>query len=217
MIDVALRGTRGSFVLDAAFTVSASGVTALLGQSGSGKTSVLRGIAGLDRHAGTVCVGDAVWQDATTFVPAHRRRVGWVAQGAALLPHLTVAANLDYGAKRAVGSGEATQRARIGAFDRADIIARTGIAALLDRRPATLSGGEARRAAIARALLGQPRLLLLDEPLAGLDGEARGDLIATLAALFAATALPVILVTHEVSEADRLATRIVRIDAGRIV
>ena len=206
MIDVALRGHRGGFALDVAFAVPASGVTALLGDSGSGKTSVLRALAGLDRHAGSVRVDGATWQDATTFVPAHRRRVGWVPQGAALLPHRSVAANLDYAARRS-GAGP---------FDRADVIARTGIGALLDRRLATLSGGEARRAAIARALLGQPRLLLLDEPLSGLDAAARAGLVEALADLFAGLALPVVYVTHDMAEADGLAARVLRIAGGRI-
>lgn len=206
-IAVALHGTRGDFALDIAFTVPMHGVTALLGRSGSGKTSVLRALAGLDRHAGSVRFGDTIWQDATTFVPAHLRRAGWVAQGAALLPHLTVAANLDYAARRAAP----------GPFDRADIVARTGIAAILDRRPATLSGGEAQRAAIARALVGQPALLLMDEPLSGIDADARTGLVDAFAGLFAGLTVPVVYVTHDIAEAERLATRVLRIDRGRVV
>ena len=206
MIAVELRGQRGDFALDVAFAVPAHGVTALIGRSGSGKTSVLRALAGLDRHVGVVRFGDSVWQDATGFVPAHRRRAGWVAQGSALLPHLTVAANLDYAARRAAP----------GPFDRAEIIARTGIAAILDRRSATLSGGEAQRAAIARALLGQPALLLMDEPLSGLDTNARAEMVEALAALFAGLSVPVVYVTHDIAEAERLATRVLRIDGGRI-
>lgn len=207
VIAVALQGKRGDFALDVAFTVPAHGVTALLGASGSGKTSVLRALAGLDRHVGTVRFGDTVWQDATVFVPAHRRHAGWVAQGAALLPHLTVAANLDYAARRAPP----------GPFDRADIVARTGIAAILDRRPPTLSGGEAQRAAIARALLGQPALLLMDEPLSGIDADARTGLIDAFAALFANLSVPVVYVTHNIAEAERLAQRVLRIERGQIV
>ena len=206
LIDVELRGKRGDFALDVTFAVPAHGVTALIGRSGSGKTSVLRALAGLDRHIGVVRFGDAVWQDPTSFVPAHRRCAGWVAQGSALLPHRTVAANLDYAARRAAP----------GPFDRADIVARTGIAAILDRRPATLSGGEAQRAAIARALLGQPALLLMDEPLSGLDTDARAGVIDAFAALFAGLSVPVVYVTHDIAEAERLATRVLRIDGGRI-
>lgn len=203
---VALAGRRGGFALDVAFDVSASGVTALLGPSGSGKTSVLRAIAGLDRHAGTVSFDSEVWQDASRFVPTHRRGVGYVAQGMGLLPHLTVAGNLDF----------AMRRAPPGRLQREAVVARTGIAALLNRRPGQLSGGEAQRASIARALLGQPRLLLMDEPLSGLDGTGRATLLDTLAALFADEAVPVVYVTHDADEAARLAAVTVRLTSGRV-
>lgn len=205
---VALAGRLGpGFSLDVDFTVPATGVTALLGPSGSGKTSILRAIAGFDRHTGTVTIGDTVWQDATRFMPPHCRRAGYVPQGIGLLPHLTVAGNLDY----------AAQRAELGPFDRADVIARTGIAALLGRMPARLSGGEAQRASLARTLLGQPRLLLLDEPLSGLDPAARAQLLDQLASLFAMLTIPVIYVTHDTAEAGRLAASRIRIDSGRVV
>ncbi len=204
-LDVALHGGEG-FALDLAFAVP-RGVTALLGPSGAGKTSVLRAIAGLDRRPGRIAFGDAVWQDAHTFVPAHRRRVGFVMQGTGLLPHLTVGGNLDYAARRAPP----------GDFARAEIVAATGIAGLLARPAARLSGGEAQRASVARALLGQPRVLLLDEPLSALDAAARGTMIEVFAALFAAAAIPVVYVTHDRGEAERLAGAVVHIDGGRIV
>ena len=204
---VALTGRRGDFVLDVAFEVPAAAVTALLGRSGSGKTSVLRAVAGLDRHPGSVCFGGEVWQDARMFVAPERRRVGWVPQGAGLLPHLSVAGNLDYSAKRS----------RPGRFERADVIARTGITHLLDRKSATLSGGEAQRASIARALLGQPRLLLLDEPLSGVDTEGRAELLAALEGLLRGLGVPVVMVTHDLAEAKRLADRVVRMSEGRAI
>ena len=203
---MALTGRRGrGFMLDIAFTAPA-GVTALLGASGSGKTSVLRAIAGLDRHAGTIRFGGEVWQNATCFVPADGRRVGYVVQGSSLLPHLTVAGNLAYAARRA----------EAGPFDHADVIARTDIAALLHRRATDLSGGEAQRASIARALLGQPRLLLMDEPVSALDTAGRAALLTSLAALFAATALPVLYVTHAAAEAAALAANLIHLHDGRI-
>jgi molybdate transport system ATP-binding protein len=206
-IAVTLDGkVRGAFALQAAFEIPSSGVTALLGPSGSGKTSILRALAGLERIAGSITIDGQVWQDDTTFLPPEKRRTGYVFQGAGLLPHLSVAANLAY----------AERRAPIGPFDRADIIARTGISALLDRRPASLSGGEAQRASIARALLGQPRLLLMDEPLSALDSEARDELLGWLESLLAEIAIPVVYVTHDRGEAARLATRTIRIRAGRI-
>ena len=204
-LTIALTIRRGrDFVRDVAFT-AAAGVTALTGPSGSGKTSVLRAIAGLDRQAGTVRFGDALWQDATIFVPAHRRRIGYVAQGSSLLPHLTVAGNLAYAARRAAP----------GPFARDDVIVRTGIAPLLARHPGDLSGGEAQRASIARALMSQPRLLLMDEPLSGLDAAARQGVLDALDALFAGAASPVLYVTHDAAEAARLATATVRLAPAR--
>jgi molybdate transport system ATP-binding protein len=203
-----LAGRIGpDFTLDIACDLPGSGVTALLGQSGSGKTTLLRALAGLERVPGTIRFDETVWQDARSFMPPHRRRVGYVFQGAGLLAHLTVAQNLDYAAKRAAP----------GPIDRARIIARTGIAPLLDRLPARLSGGEAQRAAIARALLSQPRLLLMDEPLSALDTTARSQLLKHLAVLLPELAIPVVYVTHDEAEARRIARHVVRIDGGRVV
>ena len=207
-IAVRLAGKPGSnFQLDVDFAVPVTGVTALLGPSGSGKTTVLRALAGLDRHTGKVRFGEQVWQDSATFVPPQHRRIGYVPQGPSLLPHLSVAGNLDYAERRA-GSGQ---------FERTSVIDQLGIGALLDRRPARLSGGEAQRVALARALLRQPQLLLLDEPLSGLDVEARGALLDELTALFAESGLPVVYVTHDPVEAERLAARTVRLRGGRVV
>jgi len=208
VIEAAFNDRLGpNFILDVAFAVPASGVTALLGASGSGKTSVLRALAGLDRRHGSLTVAGEVWQDATRFVPPHRRRVGYVPQTLGLLPHLTVGGNLDYAARRA-GAGR---------FDRTEIVARTAIASLLDRHPKSLSGGEAQRASVARALLGQPLMLLMDEPLSALDTAARGAMLHLLEALLADAAIPVFYVTHDAAEAQRLASRTIRLDRGRVV
>lgn len=205
-IALALDGkVGGAFPLRIAFEAPSQGVTALLGPSGSGKTSVLRALAGLDRIKGSIIVDGEIWQDGETFVAPERRRTGYVFQGAGLLPHLSVAANLDYAARR-VGPGP---------FARDAIIESTGIAHLLDRMPARLSGGEAQRASIARALLSQPRLLLMDEPLSALDADARGNLLDWLHALLTGIAIPVFYVTHDQSEAARLAARTIRIRDGR--
>jgi len=207
-IAVALDGKMaGAFALRAAFEVPSTGVTALLGPSGSGKTSILRALAGLERVAGTVVVDGKVWQDGATFLPPEHRRVGYIFQGVGLLPHLTVAANLAYAERRALP----------GPFSRAAIVARTGIAKLLERRPASLSGGEAQRASIARALLGQPRLLLMDEPLSALDTDARADLLDWLQEILAEIPIPVFHVTHDRDEAARLASRTMAIRNGEIV
>jgi molybdate transport system ATP-binding protein len=206
-IAVAIAGQLGnSFALQAQFEVPSQGVTALLGPSGSGKTSVLRAIAGLERLPGSIRFDDEVWQDASTFVAPEQRRIGYVFQGEGLLPHLSVAGNLDYAARRAPA----------GPFARDDIIRRAGIADLLDRRPARLSGGEAQRAGIARALLGQPRLLLMDEPLSGLDSDARVELLGRLQDLLVEIGIPVFYVTHDHGEAARLAARTLRMSNGSV-
>lgn len=194
------------FSLDIDIAIPAQGVTALLGPSGSGKTSVLRALAGLDRHPGTIRFGEILWQDHETFVPPHRRHVGYVFQGAGLLPHLTVRQNLSF----------AIARAPEGPFALDDMIARTGIGALLDRSPDRLSGGEAQRAGIARALMSQPQLLLMDEPLSGLDREARAALLGALEDLLSDIAIPVVYVTHDIEEAARLAVQSIRLKAGRV-
>lgn len=203
---VALRGRVGALAIDAAFDVP-DGVTALVGRSGAGKTTLLRAIAGLERLGGGVRLGDDAWQDGRLFVPPHRRRVGYVFQGGGLLPHLSVAGNLRY----------AERRAGPGHFVRDEVIARTGIAGLLDRAPARLSGGETRRVAIARAFLAQPRVLLLDEPLAGLDAEAREELLGWLAGLLPGLGLPVLYVSHDAAEVARIAGRRLAIADGKLV
>lgn len=199
-----LRGAIGGFALDVALDVP-PGVTALAGPSGAGKTSLLRCLAGLAHVPGEIRMDGAVWQDARRFVPAHRRRVGYVFQSANLLPHLSVGANLAYAARR--GGGESDVAALAGRF---------GIAGLLGRAPATLSGGEGQRAALARALAGAPRLLLLDEPLSALDPAARGELVAWLAELLPRLAIPVLLVSHDAGETAALAERRIRMEHGRV-
>jgi|KBSSwiStaDraftv2_1062776.scaffolds.fasta_scaffold115165_3 molybdate transport system ATP-binding protein len=206
-IALRLAGKLGEdFMLDVALEVPPDGVTALLGPSGSGKTSVLRALAGLDRIDGEIRFGPEVWQNARVFLLPEHRRVAYVFQGIGLLPHLSVRGNLDF----------AERRARPGPFRREDIIERAGVGKLLDRMPARLSGGEAQRAAIARALLSQPRLLLMDEPLSALDGDARNNLLAQLAVLLADIQIPVFYVTHDLVEAERLSERTIRLVNGRI-
>jgi molybdate transport system ATP-binding protein len=202
-IEVALNGRRGSFSLDAAFSVPAEGVTALFGPSGSGKTTILRAIAGLDRLDGRVVVNGEVWQDETRFLPPHRRRAGMVFSGVNLLPHLSVGENLRFA--RQAGGGD---------VDAA--IAATGIAPLLGHRPAQLSAGESQRVAIARALSAAPRLLLLDEPLSGLDDDARSRMLDVLAAVLDRTGLPAIYVSHARDEIARLTDRVLLVAAGRV-
>lgn len=185
---------------DIVLTLAAGeGATILFGPSGAGKTSVLNMVAGLLRpDAGTIRVGGATLYDSATGidVPPERRRAGYVFQEARLFPHLRVAANLRYGTS---GGGLDLNR-----------IAFLGIAHLLDRWPRTLSGGEARRVAIGRALLSDPAFLLLDEPLSSLDAARREEIMAAIEHIRDVVRLPVLMVTHDASEAERLGTRIVR-------
>jgi molybdate transport system ATP-binding protein len=209
-IEARFRVDRGAFVLDVELSMPAQGVTALYGPSGCGKTTLLRAIAGLERHDdGFLKVGDAVWQDERRFVPTHRRALGYVFQEASLFAHLTVRRNLEYGVKR-VPPAE-----RKVAMERA--IELLGIGALLDRKPASLSGGERQRVAIARALAVNPRLLLMDEPLAALDPSRKQDILPYLESLHRELDIPIIYVSHLSDEVARLADHLVLIDAGRVL
>ncbi|WP_204355693.1 molybdenum ABC transporter ATP-binding protein [Marinobacter bohaiensis] len=199
---------QGDFRLRAELTLPGSGVTALFGVSGSGKTSLLRLIAGLDKpESGAIRLGDDTLVDrgAGVFVPPHRRRLGVVFQEARLFPHYRVRGNLTYGMPR-------PDAARFG-----DIVDLLGIAQLLDRFPATLSGGEARRVAIGRALLSNPRLLLMDEPLTGLDGARKQELLHFILRLARDIDIPIVYVSHDPEELTAIADHLVLMDAGRVV
>lgn len=207
MIEARFQGRLGDFSLDVALMTPASGVTVLFGPSGSGKTTLLRCLAGLTRLDGALSVAGEVWQDVRTFVPAHRRGVGYVFQDAALFEHLSVRANLLYGRRRA-GLGADAE------FDR--LVALLGLGGLLDRGPGKLSGGERQRVAIGRALLSNPRLLLMDEPLAGLDAARKAEVAPYLDALRRERGVPIFYVTHDVTEAARLGDRMLLMREGRI-
>lgn len=206
------RGTFGGFVLDAEFEAPMRGVTALFGPSGCGKTTVLRCVAGLQVvRDGYLSIGGEIWQDGAAFRPPHARSVGYVFQEASLFPHLSVRRNLLYGHRRAMrrGADEATR------FD--DVVALLGMEGLLDRSPLRLSGGERQRVAVGRALLSQPRLLLMDEPLAGLDRLSKDEILPYLEALHAELSVPVLYVSHDIGEVERLADHLVLIQAGRVL
>lgn len=201
MIDISLKGPH----LDAAFTVPTDGVTAIWGPSGAGKTTLLRAIAGLARLTGHVRIGDETWQDGRQFRPVHKRRVALVFQEASLLPHLGVRGNLDYAAKRA---GQKVD------FD--GVVAQLKLAPLLNRGVGRLSGGERQRVALGRALLSAPKLLLMDEPLSSLDGEAKAQIVPMIADLAKTSGLPILYVSHDAYEIERLADRILRIQDGKV-
>jgi molybdate transport system ATP-binding protein len=174
------------------------GATVLFGPSGVGKTSVLNMVAGLLRpDSGRILVdGEMLFGDGID-VPPEARRAGYVFQEARLFPHLRVRANLLYGAGRDTGAFE-------------DRIGFLGIGHLLDRWPRTLSGGEAQRVAIGRAVLSNPRFLLLDEPLASLDRARRGEILRAIEHLRDVMRVPILMVTHDPDEAERIGTRVVR-------
>jgi molybdate transport system ATP-binding protein len=212
VIDVSFRGTLGRFDLDAAFTVPATGVTALFGPSGCGKTTVLRCMAGLQRLADGFCtINGDIWQDKDNFRPTYMRPVGYVFQEASLFPHLSVRRNLLYGAPR---QPKAAATAGI-KFD--EVIELLGLAGLLDRAPHNLSGGERQRVAVGRALLSQPRLLLMDEPLSALDRQTKDEILPFLERLHASLSLPVMYVSHDISEIERLADHLVLMRSGRVI
>ena len=210
VLEVAARHAFGGFTLDAAFDAP-GGVTALFGPSGSGKSTILSVVAGLLRpQAGKVVLDGAVLLDTTagTHVPAERRRCGVVFHEARLLPPLSVETNLRYGARRAprdaTGPG----------FE--EVVDLLGIRPLLARRPRALSGGERQRVALGRALLSRPRLLLMDEPLAALDGPRKAEILPFIERLRDRAGLPILYVTHALDEVDRLADTLVLIEAGRV-
>ena len=209
-IEVDIEHRLGAFELDIHFR-SERGLTALFGRSGAGKTSVVNAIAGLVRpERGRIVVDGSVLLDTARGIraPAHRRRVGYVFQEDRLFPHLTVRRNLLFGRWFTPGS---TPAARLD-----DVVDLLGIGALLDRRPGRLSGGEKQRVAIGRALLANPRLLLMDEPLASLDARRKDEILPYIERLRDQASVPIVYVSHAVAEVTRLANTIVLISDGRV-
>jgi molybdate transport system ATP-binding protein len=210
MLAVDVEKTLGEFALHAAFE-AAGGATALFGPSGAGKTSLINMVAGLLRpdRGRIVLDGETMFDTAKRIdVPAWRRRIGCVFQEGRLFPHLSVRHNLDYG--RWMGGHDADPAAF------AHVVELLDIGALLDRRPGKLSGGERQRVAVGRALLMRPRLLLLDEPLASLDEARKTDILPYLERLRDEAKVPMIYVSHDAAEVKRIASRVVRLDGGKV-
>jgi molybdate transport system ATP-binding protein len=211
-IEASFKGTLGAFTLDVSFEVPMRGVTALFGPSGCGKTTILRCMAGLQQMAGRLCVEGELWQDSGkgVFRPAHTRPVGYVFQEASLFPHLSVRENLLYGARRA-------QRESATGLALDSVVALLGMGSLLARSPGKLSGGERNRVAIGRALLSQPRLLLLDEPMSGLDRQAKEEILPYFESLHRELSIPIVYVSHDISEVVQLADHMVVLAAGQVL
>ncbi len=206
-IEVKFQLQRRNFSLEVQTAFPESGITALFGPSGGGKTTLLRCIAGLEPSVqGSLQVGDTVWQDERIFVPPHKRPIGYVFQGAALFPHLSVRGNIEFALKRA-------SERRI-SFDEA--ISLTGISHLLERRTTNLSGGERQRVALARALLTSPEFLLMDEPLAALDRESKAQLMPYIEQLHETLSIPILYVSHSIEEVAHLADQMVLLSNGRV-
>lgn len=211
MIEIVVDHAQGDFSITA--DIRARGrVLALCGPSGAGKTTLLDIVAGLRRpKRGRVAIDDAVFFDSSGGIdlPARRRRIGYVFQEPRLFPHLSVTGNLTYGARFAArGPG-------LVGFDH--VVALLGIQALLKRGTEKLSGGEKQRVAIGRALLSNPRVLLMDEPLTAIDEARRRDILQLIETLRDAFAIPIVFVSHRASEVERLASDVAEIESGRIV
>jgi len=211
MLRVDVSRQLGEFAIEASFT-SEGRVTGLFGASGAGKTSLVNMIAGLLRpDRGIIAIDGETLDDTASgsHVPVYRRRIGYVFQDARLFPHLDVRRNLDYGRRMNRLARDAALRRRV--IDLLDI------GDLLDRHPVGLSGGERQRVALGRALLSQPRLLLLDEPLGSLDEERKEEILPYLVRLRDEAGIPMVYVSHDASEMRQLASQIVMLQRGRVI
>jgi molybdate transport system ATP-binding protein len=210
MLRVDVSKQLGEFSIEASFA-SEGRVTGLFGASGAGKTSLINMIAGLLRpDRGFIAIDGETLDDtaAKLHISAHRRRIGYVFQDARLFPHLDVRGNLDYGRRMNRLADDPAQRTRV-----TDLL---DIGGLLDRRPGKLSGGERQRVALGRALLAQPRLLLLDEPLGSLDDERKEEILPYLVRLRDEANVPMVYVSHDAGEMRQLATQVVMLKRGQV-
>jgi molybdate transport system ATP-binding protein len=209
-IDISLRHQFAGFDLEADFAISQPGITALFGPSGSGKSTIINAIAGLIRpQSGHITINDRPVFDSNRhiFLLPRKRRVGYVFQDARLFPHLSVRKNLMFAHRRSKSPLPADQTQAV--------IEMLGIEGLLDRRPNRLSGGEKQRIALGRALLGNPDILLLDEPLSALDQARKDEILPYLEMLRDARRLPILYVSHAIDEVARLADHLVVIEGGK--
>lgn len=198
---------RSSFELDVDVNLPLRGITGIFGPSGSGKTTLLRCIAGLERAASAeLIVDDDVWMSDAVNIPVHRRNVGYVFQEPRLFPHLNVRRNLEYGFRR---------RKSDGAYSVDEIVELLGLQSFLGRMPASLSGGEAQRVAIGRALLRSPRFILMDEPMAALDAKSKTEVLPFMQRLHEEIRVPILFVSHNIEEICLLCDQLLIMEQGR--
>ncbi len=209
MLHIDVRGRAGEFEFEVREGLSASGCTGVFGPSGAGKTTLLRIIAGFQQSEGQIRFGDDIWLDSSAgkLIPPHRRRIGYVFQHGALFAHLRVRGNLEYALKRQQGPSAFT-------FDR--VVTALELGTLLERQVQQLSGGEIQRVALGRALLSNPALMLLDEPLSALDVARKIDILPFLIRIREEFAVPMLHVSHNVDELVRVADRLLVLAGGRV-
>ena len=204
---------RADFSVDAEFSIPSKGVLGIFGHSGSGKTTLLRCVAGLEKGTtGRIEVNGKTWLDAKNSLSIQQRNIGYIFQESRLFPHLTVAKNLAYGANR--NSGSDSDRGNN--VDREHLLELLNIGHLLNRRPFQLSGGEKQRVAIGRALLKNPQMLLLDEPLASLDYKRKEEILPFLDKLHDELKIPMLYVSHSMEEVSRLCDYMLVMEQGRV-
>ena len=209
MLQVSIQKQLEAFALQVSFVLASHGITVLWGASGSGKTTLLQCLAGFFRpDAGRIACREAVWFDAERGVclAPERRRLGYVFQDVRLFPHLSVRSNMLFGRRFRGPSGVSFE----------DVVALLGLGRLLHRTPSDLSGGEKQRVAVGRALLACPELLLMDEPLTGLDRGKREEIMAYVKAIPERFGVPVLYVTHSDAERRFLADRVLNLEDGKL-
>ena len=204
---------REDFSIDADFTIPQKGVLGIFGHSGSGKTTLLRCVAGLEKGArGHIEVNGETWLDDKNNFSSQQRNIGYIFQESRLFPHLTVAQNLEYGAKRSV-KGQSKKESAVSSDYLFELL---NIGHLLNRRPHQLSGGEKQRVAIGRALLKNPQMLLLDEPLASLDQKRKQEILPFLDRLHEELSIPMLYVSHSLEEVSRLCDHMLVMEQGQV-
>jgi molybdate transport system ATP-binding protein len=209
VLQVSIQKQLEAFALQVSFVLASHGITVLWGASGSGKTTLLQCLAGLLRpDAGRIACREAVWFDAERGVclAPERRRLGYVFQDVRLFPHLSVRSNMLFGRRFRGPSGVSFE----------DVVALLGLGRLLHRTPSDLSGGEKQRVAVGRALLACPELLLMDEPLTGLDRGKREEIMAYVKAIPERFGVPILYVTHSDAERRFLADRVLNLEDGKL-